>query len=133
MTKVALERQLREYRPGDIWVPLDQRAAGVAVHLFEAQAPDGLTYWNEFDTVLEPKEYAESYVMAPVAERMLRENPAMARDFEARLAADTTFARNPQARIDYFFRRSPWADPEQNLLPVTRALRRPPESVLARP
>jgi hypothetical protein len=133
VTKVALERQLREYRPGDIWVPLDQRSAGIAVHLFEAQAPDGLTYWNEFDTVLEPKEYAESYVMAPVAERMLRENPATARDFEARLAADTTFARNPQARVDYFFRRSPWADPEQNLLPVTRALRRPPESVLARP
>jgi hypothetical protein len=35
--------------------------------------------------------------------------------------------------VDFFYRRTPWADPEQNLLPVARALRRPPESVLAKP
>ena len=30
----------------------------VAVHLFESQAPDGLMYWNYFDTVFERKEKA---------------------------------------------------------------------------
>ena len=40
--RVALERRLRSYRPGDLWVPLGQRSAMVAVQLFEAQAPDGL-------------------------------------------------------------------------------------------
>jgi hypothetical protein len=133
VTRVALERRLREYEPGDVWVPLDQRSSAVAVHLFEAQAPDGLAYWNVFDTVLEPKEYGEDYVVAPLAEQMMRENPAMASEFRARLAADTTFANSPQARIDWFFRRSPWADPEQSLLPVARALRPPPESALAKP
>ena len=133
VARVALERRVRDYGPGDVWVPLDQRSAAVAVHLFEAQAPDGLMYWNVFDTVLESKEYGEDYVMEPIARRMLRDDPALARDFQARVAADTAFAKSPRARVDFFFRRSPWADPEQNLHPVARALRAPPETVLARP
>jgi zinc carboxypeptidase len=133
VSRVELERRARDYQPGDVWVPLDQRSAAVAVHLFEARAPDGLMYWNVFDTVLEPKEYGEDYVVEPIARRMLRENPALARDFQARVAADSGFAKNPQARVDFFFRRTPWADPEQNLHPVARALRAPPEAVLAKP
>ncbi len=133
--EVALERRLRGYRPGDLWVPLDQPGATLAMHLFEAQAPDGLMRWNFFDTVLEFKEYAEDYVMEPIARRMLAENPSLRREFEARLAADSSFARDPAARTDFFYRRSPWADPQQNLHPVARARAAPPERVLepARP
>src|SRR5262245_8844206 len=133
VTRVDLVRQARDFAPGDVWVPLDQRSAAVAVHLFEAQAPDGLTFWNVFDTVLEPKEYGEEYVVEPLARQMLKENPTLAKEFQARLAADTSFANSPGARVDFFYRRTPWADPEQNLLPVARVMRRPPESVLAKP
>jgi hypothetical protein len=131
VTKLALERRQRTWRAGDLWVPLDQPAALVAVHLFEAQAPDGLTHWNAFDTVLEQKEYGEDYVMDPIARDMLGADPRLAQEFRSRLAADTAFARSPAARVNYFFSRSRWADPEQNVLPVARALRRPPEGVLA--
>ena len=131
ITRVANERRWRSFRPGDLWVPLDQRSALIAVHLFEAQAPDGLAYWNAFDSVLELKEYAEDYVMEPIARTMLAADTALAREFRVRLAADTAFAHNPGQRLDFFYRRSPWADPEQNLLPVARALRAPPEAVLA--
>jgi hypothetical protein len=113
-------------------VPLDQRSALVAVHLLEAQAPDGLMRWNAFDTVLERKEYAEAYVMEPIARKMLQDDPALAREFQARLRSDSTFAANPFRRTDFFFRRSPWADSEQNLLPVARALRAPPEDALGK-
>ncbi len=129
--KVALERRVRTARPGDLWVPLDQRSAMVAVHLFEAQAPDGLMYWNAFDTVFERKEYGEPYVVEPLARQMMADDPALARTFRERLASDTTFAHDPHARSDFFFRRSKWADPEQDLHPVLRALRRPPDDVLA--
>ena len=130
--EVALERRWREFRPGDLWIPLDQRSALVAVHLLEATAPDGLMYWNAFDTVFEAKEYAEDYVMEPIARRMMAADTALAGDFHRRLAADSTFARSPERRVDYFFRRSPWRDPEQNLHPAARALRAPPAGVLAR-
>ena len=130
VARVALERRLRSYRPGDLWVPMDQRAALVAMHLLEAQAPDGLVYWNAFDTVLEPKEYAEDYVIEPLARKMLAEQPELAKEFRARVAADTAFAKSPAARLDFFYRRSPWADPEARLVPVARASRPPPESSL---
>ncbi len=130
VSRVNLERRRRDFRPGDIWVPLDQPSALVAVHLFEAQAPDGMLYWNFFDTVLERKEYAEIYVMEPLARDMLRADTVLAREFRQLLAADSLFARSPAARNDFFYRRSPWADPEHALHPVARALRRPPQSVL---
>jgi len=128
--RVALERRLRSYRPGDLWVPLDQRSAMVAVQLFEAQAPDGLMYWNAFDTVFQQKEYAEDYVMEPIARKMLKDDPALAREFLAKLSSDSAFAKSPEQRVNFFFLRSPWADPGQNLHPVARASRAPPESVL---
>ena len=128
---VAFERQSRTYRPGDTWVPLDQRAALVAMHLCEAQAPDGFVAWNTFDTILERKEYGEDYVVEPLAREMLAKNPKLAAEFRAKLAADSSFAASPRERDDFFYRRSPWADPEQNLLPIARALHAVPESVLA--
>jgi hypothetical protein len=131
VTSITLERQKRAYRPGDAWVPLDQRGALVAMQLCEAQAPDGLVAWNAFDTVLERKEWGEDYVVEPLARQMLAKDPPLAAEFRAKLAADPAFAASPQERDDFFYRRSPWADPEQNLLPIARALHAVPESVLA--
>jgi hypothetical protein len=128
--KVTGERRVRILHPGDLWVPLDQRGGLVAVHLLDAEAPEGLLYWNTFDTVLMKKEYAELYVMEPIARDMLAQDPKLAAEFRARVAGDSAFARSPWARADWFYRRSPWADPDQDLSPVARALRRPPETVL---
>jgi hypothetical protein len=128
---VSFERAQRSFRPGDAWVPLDQRGALVAMQLCEAQAPDGLLAWNTFDTILERKEYGEDYVVEPLALQMLAKDPKLAAEFRAKLAGDSAFAANPRERSDFFYRRSPWADPQQDLLPIARALRAVPENVLA--
>jgi hypothetical protein len=62
---------------------------------------------------------------------MMAENPALKTEFEAKVRADTSFAKSSQARNDFFYRRSPWADPFQDDSPVVRALHAPPASVLA--
>jgi murein tripeptide amidase MpaA len=130
--RVESVRRWRTWRPGDVWVPLDQRSALMAVQLFEAQAPDALARWNFFDTVLEKKEYGEAYVVEPLARKMMQEDSTLAKEFRARVARDPAFANDPNERLEFFYRRSPWADPEQNLIPVARALRAPPEAVLAK-
>jgi len=127
---VAYDWRPRAFRAGDLWVPLDQPSAPVAVHLLEARAPDGLMFWNAFDTVLMQKEYGEDYVVEPLARRMMRANPALADSFRARLARDPVFARDSSARVNWFYQRSAWADPEFNIHPAARAVRVPPESVL---
>ena len=133
VTAAHTERQWRTYRAGDAWVPLDQRGALMAMHLCEAQAPDGLVTWNYFDTVLQPKEYGEAYVVEPLARQMLAKDPALARAFAQKLASDSTFAASPAARTDFFYRRSPWGDPELDLVPIARALRLAPEASLVPP
>lgn len=124
------ERQYRTFRAGDVWVPLDQRGGPLAVHLLEAQSPDGFMAWGFFSTVFQKKEYGEGYVIEPMARAMMAHDPRLAAEFRAKVAADTTFAKDPGARTDWFYRRSPWNDPEQDLHPIARALRPVPESFL---
>jgi hypothetical protein len=124
------ERQVRSFRAGDVWVPLDQRGGALAVNLLEAQAPDGFMAWGFFSTVFQKKEYGGDYVVEPLARAMLAREPKLAADFRAKLESDSTFAKDPNARTDWFYRRSPWNDPEQDLHPVARALRPVPETFL---
>lgn len=130
---VRSERELRTFRAGDTWVPLDQRGGPLAVALLEAQAPDGFLAWGFFSTVFQRKEYGEAYVVEPMAREMMARDPKLAAEFRAKVAADTSFAKSPGARVDWFFRRSPWNDPEQDLHPVARLLRPVPESHLQPP
>ena len=124
------ERQWRTFRAGDVWVPLDQRGGPLAVQLLEAQSPDGFLAWGFFNTIFQRKEYGADYVMEPLARYMMSRDPALAAEFRAKVAADTAFARNPDARTDWFYRRSAWADPEQDLHPIARLLRAVPEANL---
>jgi murein tripeptide amidase MpaA len=127
------ERQRRTFRAGDVWVPLDQRGGMLAVSLLEAQAPDGFLAWGFFSTIFQRKEYGESYVVEPMAREMMARDPRLATEFRTRVLADTSFAKDPGARSDWFFRRSQWNDAEQDLHPVARALKPVPETFLRSP
>lgn len=125
-----IERQVRSFRAGDVWVPLDQRGGPLAVTLLEAQSPDGFLAWGFFSTIFQKKEYGGDYVVEPMARAMLERDPKLAAEFRAKVESDSTFAKDPRARTDWFYRRSPWNDPEQDLHPIARALRPVPESYL---
>ena len=133
VTAVSTERQLRTFRAGDVWVPLDQRGGALAATLLEAQSPDGFMAWGFFLTVFQKKEYGADYIVEPMARAMMEHDPKLAADFRTKLQSDTAFAKDPAARSDWFFRRSPWRDPEQDLHPIARALRPVPEGYLVPP
>ncbi|MEI7037305.1 M14 family metallopeptidase [Fulvimonas yonginensis] len=93
---------------GSVIVPLDQRAANVAIELLEPQAPDSMLRWGYLDAIFEPKEYGEPRVLEKLAREMLAADPALAADFQRRLHDDPAFAADPGARLMFFFQRSPW-------------------------
>lgn len=93
---------------GAFVVPLDQRAANVAVTLLEPRATDSLPRWGFFDAVFEQKEGADARVSEQLARDMLAKDPALKKTFEAKLAADPAFAASPEARLAFFYERSPW-------------------------
>ncbi|HZY33364.1 MAG TPA: M14 family metallopeptidase [Rhodanobacter sp.] len=93
---------------GSVVVPLDQRAANVAIALLEPQAPDSLLRWGYLDAVFEAKEYGEPRVVEQLARDMLAKDPALKAAFAQKLHDDPAFATDPRARLAFFFERSPW-------------------------
>lgn len=51
---------------------------------------------------------------------MLKSDPAVRKEFEKRLSEDAEFARDPVARLDFFYRRHSAWDDHYNLYPVYR-------------
>jgi hypothetical protein len=113
-------REEISFPAGSAVVPLDQRAAAVAIHLLEPEGPDSAMAWGFFNAIFERKEYAEAYVMEEIARKMLAEQPELREEFERKVASDPGFAASPAARLDFFYRRSPWWDQRLGLVPVGR-------------
>jgi Zinc carboxypeptidase len=97
-----------KFAPGAVLVPLDQRAANVAVHLLEPEAPDSLVHWGFLNAIFEQKESGDARVLEKLARDMLARDPVLKKEFEARLKDDPAFAKNSEARLEFFYHRSPW-------------------------
>jgi hypothetical protein len=93
---------------GTVIVAMDQRTANVAINLLEPQAPDSLLQWGYLDTIFETKEYGEPRVVEKLAREMLAKDPVLKAEFERRLHDDAAFAGSSNARLQFFFERSPW-------------------------
>ncbi|MEO6103752.1 MAG: M14 family metallopeptidase [Pseudoxanthomonas sp.] len=112
--------ETRDIGAGALFVPIAQAKSRLAMSMLEPLAPDSLAGWGEFNNAFERKEYMEDYVAEEVAEVMLEKDPALKARFDKRVAENATFAGDPQARLDFFYRlHSSW-DERYNLYPVMR-------------
>lgn len=102
---------------GTVVVPVAQVRGKLAMHLFEPEADDSLLKWGFFNAIFERKEYFEDYAMEPEAARMLERDPKLKAEFDERLK-DPAFAKNPRARLQFFYERSEWEDEVLNRYPV---------------
>jgi hypothetical protein len=109
---------------GSVSVPSDQPLGLLAAAMLEPESTDGVLAWDFFPEILQRTEYIEGYVIAPLAERMLATNPALKAEFERKLAADEKFAADPDARLAWFYERTPYYDERYLLYPVGRELKR---------
>ena len=113
-------REKLAFPAGSAVIPLDQRAAKVAIHWLEPQSPDSAVAWGFFDAIFEQKEYGEGYVLEKLARDMMAKDPKLQEEFQQKVATDKEFAGNARARLNFFFRRSPWWDARLGLYPVGR-------------
>lgn len=105
---------------GSVRVPSDQPLGLLAAALLEADSPDSMLAWNYFPGILQRTEYIEGYAIAPLAERMLAADPALKRSFEDKLKADPKFAADGEARLAWFYERTPYYDQRYLIYPVGR-------------
>lgn len=118
--KSALVKEERIFPAGTVVVPTSQRTAKVIANLLEPRASDSFVSWGFFDAIFEQKEYFEDGVMEHIAGEMMSNDPALKKEFEAKVAADTAFAHNAYARLKFFYERSPYNDTSIGLYPIAR-------------
>lgn len=121
--KPVAERRRETFPAGSVRVSTDQPLGTLAVLLLEPSSPDSLFQWGFFDSILSPTEYIEGYIMDPMAERMLAEDPKLAQEFREKLVTDAEFRANSRARLQWFYRKTPFYDARARLYPVGRELR----------
>jgi len=119
----SLTTETATFPAGSVVVELNQRLSKVAVHWLEPEAPDSALRWGFFDAIFEQKEYGEAYVMEKVAREMMAKDPALKQEFEQRVMSDARFAASPEARLEFFYERSPYFEANRvGLYPVGRLL-----------
>lgn len=107
--------------PAGSWlIDMDQPRARLIALLLEPASGDSLIRWGFFDTIFEEKEYAEARVLERIAREMLAADAGLKSEFEARIASDAAFAADPQARLRFFYERSPYFDRAWMRYPVLR-------------
>lgn len=120
----ARERHDEVYPTGSVRVSTDQPLGEFVMLLLEPESEDSLFGWGFFAEIAQRTEYIEGYAVAPMAERMLAADPALKAAFDAKLAADPAFAADAEARLQWFYERTPYSDGRYLLYPVGRELGR---------
>ncbi|MBA3999660.1 M14 family metallopeptidase [Brevundimonas sp.] len=120
---VATEDRDWTFPAGSVRVPTDQPLGDLVVLALEPQSSESFFAWGMFPEILNRVEYIEAYAIAPLAERMLESDPALRAAFEARLAEDAEFAADGNARLAWFYERTPFYDDRYRLYPIGREVR----------
>lgn len=117
---VAWETRTLTLPVGSVRVSTDQPLGELAVLLLEPQSDEGFFAWGFFPEILQRTEYIEGYAIAPLAQRMLDADPALKARFEAKLTAEPAFAADADARLAWFYERTPYFDDHYLLYPIGR-------------
>ena len=112
------EKRSERFAAGSVRVPTDQPLGDLAMLLLEPASPDSFFQWGFFNSILQQTEYVEEYIMEPMAAKMMAEEPALAKEFEQKLIDDAAFRSNPEERLQYFYRKTPFYDERAMLYPV---------------
>ena len=75
-----------------------------------------------FLEILNRTEYAEGYVMEPLAQSMLERDPVLSEAFQKKLLGDPDFAADSTQRLQWFYEKTPYYDSEYLVYPVARIL-----------
>ncbi len=107
---------------GTFYISTNQRTLRVILFLLEPGSKDSFVHWGFFNAFFERKEYAESYIMEPIATEMLKKNKSLRKEFFNLLEEDENFKSDPAARLDFFYRRSSYFDKGEKAYPILRVV-----------
>ncbi|NPD86624.1 M14 family metallopeptidase [Lentimicrobium sp. L6] len=108
----------QKFEAGAMVIPVRQRALKVIVYLLEPKADNSLVSWGFFNSSMERKEYAETYVMEKMAREMIAENPSLMDEFNTWKEENPELAKNHWMQCMWFYAKTPYMDPKKDVYPV---------------
>jgi len=107
-------------KKGDYLIPLKPYSARYVLETLEPSAPDSFFNWNFFDTILQQKEGFSPYVFEDLAIKILKSNPQLKANFEAKKKTDTKFAKSWYAQLSYIYNHSKYKEKAYLRYPIYR-------------
>lgn len=95
---------------GSVRVTTDQPLGALAVALLQPEGPDSFFSWGFFHGMFQRTEYFENYALLPWIEQKLAVDPKLKAEFEAAVKADAILQKDGNARVQWFYQRSPFYD-----------------------
>jgi hypothetical protein len=107
---------------GTFIVQSAQRTVRVIANLLEPDSLDSFVRWGFFNAFFERKEYAEPYIMEPIAREMMQKDRSLREEFYRKLDENESFRNDPVARLDFFYQRSRYRDTVERIYPIMRII-----------
>ncbi|MHC0444606.1 M14 family metallopeptidase [Flavobacterium sp. 3-218] len=121
-TTVTSKMVKMNFAKGDYYVPTNQKGVKYLLEAFEPEGVDSFFNWNLFDAILQQKEHYSDYVFEDSAAKILKENPALKAELEAKKQNDREFAKNPEAQLNWIYKNSAHYEKAHMQYPVYRVL-----------
>jgi len=103
---------------GAMVLPVHQPGLKVLVYLLEPKADNSLVSWGFFNSSMERKEYAETYVMEKMAREMIAKDPSLLEEFKQWKADNPGVEKNQWAQTMWFFAKTNYWDQKKDIYPV---------------
>jgi hypothetical protein len=110
------------FAKGDYVVATQQRGIKYLLEALEPEGIDSFFNWNFFDTMLQQKEGYSSYVFEDTAALLLQDKPELKAILEQKKTKDSTFAKSPEAQLDWVYKHSIYYEKEHLQYPIYRVL-----------
>jgi hypothetical protein len=112
------EIHVAQFPIGTAVIKTDQPLGDLATILLEPDANDSFYKWGFFLSILQRTEYMESYAVEPLMSDMLLKSQVFVDAYLEKMHSDSSFANNPRAIRNWFYKQSPYYDHKYLLYPV---------------
>lgn len=121
--KLSTSMQQVKFSKGDFFIPMNQVGNRFLMETLEPQADDSYFTWNYFDGILGQKEGYSTYAYEDIAFEYLKQHPELKTKLDDKKAADSGFAKNGSAQLDFVFKNSPYYEVPHMRYPIYRVIK----------
>lgn len=119
---VEISKQTKKinFFKGDYIIYTEQPTCRYLIETLEPEGDDSFFNWNFFDAILQQKEGYSDYRWEDIAANFIKNNPTVKQQLEEKKKADSAFAKNPSAQLNFVYKKSPYYEPVHLRYPVYR-------------